>query len=199
MITKKRNVFRPTFDMLSGLVDMICDFPAWMRNTPMIELGSYIGDSTKVFSLFFSPVYSIDPMIFNTIMGVHKSDAEVIRDFKINTDGKNVIHLKCLSDDAFEKPEWHNLLPKENIACVYIDANHCREFARRDIIHYWPMICENGFLCGHDYGIDTPEARKANQCGVKPAVDEIFGEPDRLYVDTSWVVQKKLGRMLTVK
>ena len=74
---------------------------------------------------------------------------------------------------------------------VYIDGNYAYDFVKRDIQLYWPLIEEGGFLCGHDYGLTIPQ-----QDGVKPAVAECFGEPDKIYIDTSWVIKKTAERKI---
>ena len=196
LITKRNNYFRPSFDSLYGLLEMILDFPTCMRGTPMIELGSYAGDSTQLFYLFFSPVISIDP--HSWFMPPHKSVDEVKEQFNNNTVWRGIQYLNHTSHDVFEKPELEKLLPRR-VCCVYIDADHCYGSVKRDILNSYPYICDDGFICGHDYGLTCPEAVAAKQDGVKQAVDEIFGEPDKLYRDTSWVVQKKPGRIKTLK
>jgi hypothetical protein len=172
---------------------MILDFPKWMKGTPMIELGSYSGDSTQLFWLFFDPVIAVEPHCWFT--SPHKSNEEVGALFRQNTEWRGIQHLKCYSNQAFEDPTYRIRLPGW-VSCVYIDANHSYECARRDILNAWPSICDGGYICGHDYGLTSPEAIASKQDGVKQAVDEVFGEPDRLYEDTSWCVQKKEGRKL---
>ena len=52
-----------------------------------------------------------------------------------------------------------------------------------------PKIIDGGFIAGHDYG------NAAVTCeGVKPAVDELFGKPDVVFVDYSWLVKKVAGK-----
>lgn len=158
----------------------------------MIEIGSYAGDSTQLFWMYFSPVIAIDP--HNWFMEPHKSTEEVAAIFKANTEWRDIQHIKMFSDDAFK---WQNqsLLPHW-VSCVYIDGDHSYGACKQDILNSWPFICDDGFICGHDYGLNTSGAIASKQDGVKQAVDEMFGQPDRLYEDTSWVVQKKNGRMI---
>ena len=191
LITKRANHFRPTYDSLWGLCSMILDFPKWMRNTPMIEIGSYTGDSTQIFWMYFDPVIAIDPHTWH--MAPMNSDEEVGELFKINTAWRDIQHLKITSAEAFENPIHRIRLPPW-VSCVYIDADHSYEACKRDILNAWPLICDGGYICGHDYGLNDATAILSKQDGVKQAVDEIFGEPDRLYEDSSWCVQKKEGR-----
>lgn len=50
---------------------------------------------------------------------------------------------------------------------VFIDANHDYDFVKNDILAWLPKIRAGGMIAGHDYG---------EPCGVKKAVDYIFGE-----------------------
>ena len=193
LITKRVNYFRPDHRNLWGLCSMILDFPKWMKGTPMIELGSYSGDSTQIFWLFFDPVIAVDPHEW-FVAPLHNKE-EVSELFKNNTEWRGIQYLKCRSDNAFNDPFYRIRLPSW-VSCVYIDASHDYDSVVKDIHNAWPLICEGGVICGHDYGITNIEAVEAKQDGVKQAVDEIFGEPDRLYEDTSWVVQKKEGRKI---
>lgn len=193
MLTPERpNYFRPDFRMLWGLLEMILDFPTWMRNTAMVELGTYTGDSTQIFSLFFSPVIAVDPSV--CIFPPLKTIDQVEDTLRNNLDWRGVQRVKAYSHDFLTSDLYKSIRPPF-ITCGYVDANHSYPTAKSDIIELWPLICEDGFMCGHDYGLTDPEAIKANQAGVKQAVDELFGEPDKLYRDTSWVVQKTSARI----
>jgi hypothetical protein len=78
----------------------------------------------------------------------------------------------------------------EDLSMVYVDADHKYSAVKEDILAYWPKVKMNGFMCGHDYGLKDPRGD-----GVKPAVDEIFGSPDVVFEDTSWLVKKSPGRL----
>jgi hypothetical protein len=64
---------------------------------------------------------------------------------------------------------------------IYIDGNHTYEQVKKDIINYYPLIKNNGFISGHDYFIDN----------VKNAVYETIGLPDKIFIDYSWIKQIK--------
>lgn len=50
---------------------------------------------------------------------------------------------------------------------VFIDANHAYDHVKADIKAWLPKIASTGMIAGHDYTEPS--------CGVKQAVDEIFG------------------------
>jgi len=64
---KNRRVlsYRFNFALTPGLIDLLLALPTTFRGTPMIEIGSNIGNSTEIFSLLFEPVYSIEPFFDN--------------------------------------------------------------------------------------------------------------------------------------
>ena len=177
--------YRYSYDHLRGLLDLIMDLPYSVYGLPVIELGSNTGDSTQMWSLIASIVYSVDPFIFDGNNG--RTGEQVRKFFTDRMNGKHYISIKGYSQDEANNPA----LP-EKAGVIYIDADHTYPFVKRDISLYWPRVMDGGFICGHDYGISI-----AGQDGVKPAVDEIFGEPDKVYIDTSWIVQKTGGRKAT--
>lgn len=181
MIVKdsRTNFFRSEYHMLRGLVDLILFMPKGLQGTPMIEIGSYLGASTRIFSTFFHPVISIDPHM-EGYSGM--TPEEVHHDFVLNTKDHGVTHIRLKSDEAIG-------IAPDNVSMVYVDGDHSYEQVKRDIINYWPRVIDGGFLCGHDYGLT-----EKGQDGVKPAVKELFGEPDVLFQDTSWLIKKDSTR-----
>jgi len=94
-------------------------------------------------------------------------------DFRMNN--KNVVKLKMNINGAL------GLLPELDF--VYIDANHNYEFVINDIRLALTKIKKGGIISGHDYHTDT--------LGVIKAVDEVFGKPDIIFNDSSWLVNIK--------
>ena len=176
-----------TGDQMRGLLDLLIDLPEELRAWPMIEIGSNTGDSAQMFSLFFRQVYCIDAFIEDYYMNV--SGEEVYKRFISKTADRNIELVRCLSGQAFDKP-YREQLP-EKAGLIYIDCDHSYPSVKRDIFNSWPVLIDGGILCGHDYGLISP-----GQDGVKTAVDEIFGRPDRVYIDTSWKIRKIDGRMI---
>jgi hypothetical protein len=72
---------------------------------------------------------------------------------------------------------------------VYIDGRHFYEGVKEDILHWKRYINEGGIISGHDYYEEDSEMYMNNPHiqGVKRAVDEILGNPNKTYSDGSWM------------
>jgi predicted O-methyltransferase YrrM len=138
-----------------------------------VEIGSYIGESANILSLFFHEVICIDPL----------DDPAVRATFEENTTERNITAINKTSDAA------HAKLPSDTFGLVYIDGVHTYEAVIADIRNYYDKVHNGGYIGGHDYG-PGPE-----NVGVVQAVNEAFGEPDFIFTDESWLVKKTPGRM----
>ena len=161
-----------------GLVDLI-NYISKFSNTndmTMIEIGSYAGESTELFSKHFKKVISIDPFIdnydpnditcqfmdLNRVYDVFSQRISVL---------DNVVHIRETSDDAIK-------LLNDNVDFVYIDGLHTYDQIKKDITNYLPLI-KKGFIAGHDY---HPVWK-----GIIDGVNELLGSPDETFCDTSWI------------
>jgi hypothetical protein len=66
----------------------------------------------------------------------------------------------------------------------YVDAMHDYDNAKADMLALLPKIRKGGVIGGHDYCQELWP-------GVVRAVNEIFGGPDMVFQDTSWMVRVK--------
>jgi len=139
----------------TGLMDMI----KWINEIHptsemrMIEIGSYIGESTTIFADNFKEVISVDPYVD----GYDKSDistADVYAPFnEVYTEFlRNTIHYPNIKSIRETSENALKVLREEKWDLVYIDGAHTLEGVHFDILHYKDVIKEGGFLCGHDYG-----------------------------------------------
>jgi predicted O-methyltransferase YrrM len=153
-----------------GLIDMINQLGDTKEMT-MIEIGAYIGESTSIFAENFKKVISIDPHLNYQEMS---EDFNVVKDVYLKTISKydNIAYINKTSDDALSHIN-------ENVNFVYIDGLHQYEQVKKDINNYKPLIKSGGFIGGHDYNIYW--------VGVKNAIDELLGQPDFVFKDTSWI------------
>ena len=180
---KIRNNSKANYQFMgfTHLLSAICDnFHNREESLRMIEIGSYMGESTMMFasSGLFEQIDVIEPHrgneAFNNENKINWS--EVKKEFKLNLRHfKNIIiHHKDFShnvDDKFEDGSYD---------FVYIDADHSYESVKKDIELYLPKLKKGGIIGGHDYcPYSWPDVIKA--------VDESIGEPDSVVWDTSWI------------
>ncbi len=180
--------YRACYDQIHGLIELTSDLPLWMRDRPMIEVGSNTGDSTQIFSLFFKDVTCIDT--WEDDPHLDRKGHEVFYRFNQKVGYRGITTIISTSEGIFTNPELLAKLPK-NPAFIYIDANHSYPFVKKDVLSFWPLLCPEGIMAGHDFGLAT-----LNNDGVKPAVLELFGEPDFVYRDSSWMIKKTEGRKI---
>jgi hypothetical protein len=152
----------------------------------MIEIGSYLGESTAIFCEYFSLVVAIDPFIG----GYDEDDMASSEDFNQIFDGflhntkkfNNLLLLRETSDRAFE------ILKGNEFDFVYIDGVHTKEQVRKDITKYTQLIKPSGYIAGHDYSDNAP--------GVVTAVNLCLERPDETFIDSSWIKSVPLNRLI---
>jgi predicted O-methyltransferase YrrM len=164
-----------------GLVDMI-NWINTIRPTKemrIIEIGSYIGESTMIFSDRFKEVVSVDPYIndydLNDDACHHASFDKVYSQFIKNTLSiPNIKSIRETSQNAF------SILKEQQFDMVYIDGLHTFEGVSYDISNYKTLIKSGGFICGHDYGWNS----------VRRAIVELLDDRvDATFKDNSWAKQ----------
>ena len=162
-----------------GLLELISQLPS---DIIMAEIGCYSGQSTELFlkSNKVKTLYAID--IWEDTLNLFKSKwsdhsfSEVEEAFdKRLKDFKNVVKLKMTMKKAKDS------LPLLDF--VYIDGNHNYEFVKEDIKISLSKLKPGGIISGHDHCKESP--------GVIKAVNEIFGKPDKVFSDASWIVKLK--------
>jgi len=168
------------------------------KESVMVEVGCYRGESTKLWSSFNCTVYAVDhwkryllasvsitDMIRATLLTIKaaESNKELFRVFKRvekdfdETCGpiKNIVKLKGYSSTM------SRMFSNNFLDFVYIDARHDYHSVYNDINCWLPKVKKGGWIGGHDYCKEWP--------GVMRAVNQCFGKPDRLFTDTSWLKQ----------
>lgn len=163
----------------TGLSDMI-KYIGDVSEMTIVEIGSYVGDSTRIFAERFKGVVAVDPWL----NGYDKDDAASYQhDMKIVEaqfddlcrELPNIEKMKMTSAEAAKN------FVDGTIDVVYIDALHTYHGVKVDIELWEPKIKKGGFLCGHDY--------QGRFQGVINAVNE-FKKPDMTFKDTSWIIKK---------
>jgi predicted O-methyltransferase YrrM len=145
----------------------------------MIEIGTFTGESTVMFGDHFEKVIGIDPMLPDYDKADTTSNFnfnEVLDMFIDRTkDYKNIQLITKTSDDAV------NDFEDESFDFVYIDGIHTYDQVKKDIQNYLPKVKKGGVIGGHDY------VNGGHLVGVYNAVNEMFGKPDKVFVDKSWI------------
>jgi hypothetical protein len=157
-----------------GLIDL-CEWIGDTSNMTMIEIGSFVGDSTEIFAQRFKNVISIDPYI----QGYDKDDTssqfdmEVVEAQFLELCKKydNIVKIKLTSKEAVEHVQ-------QKVDFIYIDGNHQYEIVKEDATLWLPYA--KSFIGGHDY-------MNKHHPKVIDAVHETIGEPDKTFRDTSWI------------
>lgn len=160
----------------TGLQDMINHTN--LTDASMIEIGCYMGDSTKIFaeSGKFTKIYAIDPWSpgYDNRDPASSSDFEYVETaFDQFVNEYDIVEkIKMTSNAAFSK------FDNQSVDLVYIDGDHRGEAVKADIKNYRNIIRPGGFLAGHDWL--TKE--------VQAAILEVMGrEPDKTFEDRSWI------------
>jgi predicted O-methyltransferase YrrM len=163
-----------------GLTDLIKELGD-NSNKTMIEIGSFVGESTVLFAQSFKEVIAIDPFMegyddLDPTSYLFEFD-NVYQTYLDRTgDHKNIKTIVSTSNDALDQ------LKGQEFDFVYIDGLHTYDGVKTDIINYLPLVKKGGVIGGHDY-TDQIE----HLVGVYEAVNEMFGKPDKVFQDNSWI------------
>jgi predicted O-methyltransferase YrrM len=170
--------------LYTGMLDLLLTLKGTLSSpTPktMIEIGSYMGESTMMFAAvgLFDTIHSIEPHSgseeFNKLYGYSWEDVK--KEYKINTRYfDNIIHHQDYSHNVVD------MFEDNSIDFIYIDAEHTYESVKRDLELYLPKLKRGGTIGGHDYHEVWP--------GVCNAIDEKFTNITR-FIDTSWICTPK--------
>lgn len=158
----------------------MCKYIGDMSGFWMVEIGSYVGDSTEIFANNVDRIFCVDPWE----NGYDENDGAssqhpmsvVEKQFdELRKQYNNITKLKMTGDTFVE------VVPDGFFDLVYIDGLHTYEGEKNDIQKWLPKIKKGGFIAGHDYG-------SKHFPGVKKAVDELLNV-DVTFRDSSWLVR----------
>lgn len=163
---------------LKDLINYINDYKP-VNELVMIEIGSYIGESTVIFAERFKHVISVDPFIDNYDPDDHackRASFDIVyKEFLSNTRKySNISHIRKTSDEAL------NDFLLDSIDFVYIDGNHTYDFVKKDIENYFKIVKPTGFLGGHDFPSKD----------VQRAIGNTINYVDHNFSDDSWIKMK---------
>ena len=137
----------------------------------ILEIGSWTGCSAEIFANKFRTVICVDPWIPTEEINTEHDMKEVERIFDNRVKKyNNVVKLKMTSEQAARKIGFVDI--------VYIDGIHSYEGCKKDLELWLPKT--KLFIAGHDYWVNRFD-------GVIKAVNEMIGEPEKVFPDTSWI------------
>jgi len=169
----------------SGLEDLCGTVTGGNQELTMLEIGSFVGNSTLIFLQYFNKIYCVDPWSEEIDKdGIYEkfgqSNIEKQFDETVYFPNRNrITKIKDLSENVVSN------YSDEAFDFVYIDGDHSYEGVLNDIERWFPKVKKGGFIGGHDYN-NPPHP------GVQKAVDDFFHRSaDQVFKDTSWIVYKK--------
>ena len=163
----------------NGLLNLIKELGDNSEKT-MIEIGSFVGESTVLFAQSFKKVIAVDPFL----EGYDETDTtsyqfdfdNVYQTYLDRTSSySNIQTIVDTSDNAVKE------LNGETYDFIYIDGIHTYQQVKMDIQNYLPLVKKDGIIGGHDY------VNSGHLVGVYQAVNEMFGKPDKVFEDNSWI------------
>ena len=176
-------VMRNAPSLSEGLRNLAEDIKAELGdNITLVEIGSYMGESAEIFAQVLpnATIICIDPFLsdYDEKDSASSTDfIEVEQQFDLRTSAyPNIKKMKGYSTDFSVKCD-----------AIYIDGRHSYEGVKEDILHWKPFV--KSIYSGHDYYLENTETyiRNPHIHGVKKAVNEILGNPNKTYSDGSWM------------
>lgn len=156
-----------------------------LGETPtIVELGSFMGESSLVFAEEFpnGKIICIDPWQG----GYDEKDGASLANF---TDVEEQFDLRMKLVNNIQKIKGYSTDYKIECDMVYIDACHKYECVIADIKHWLPLTKK--IISGHDYIHPLWAKRFPHIADVRVAVEELLGQPDKIYMDGSWFINLK--------
>lgn len=172
-----------TADDLRGLADLCCYVREKIgKYIVVVELGSFVGESTFELAMHFQRVYAVDTWDYpnsENFVEPRKGQTEDYFDKFVKYIG-NVTKVKGLTEAV--GAHWTH----PEIDLLYVDAEHTYKAVKSDLEIWRHHVKTGGFIAGHDYG-------DSRFPGVRMAVDEVLGAPDEIFADKSWIKRKVAG------
>lgn len=160
-------------DSTEGLIEMCSDF---IKSEMVgVEVGSFHGASSEVFSVFCKNLTCVDPW---TLAQDQRGYSEIPRDLSVlaerNFDElmnrcENITKMRLFSDQAALSFE------NESLDFVYIDGAHDDINIELDIKLWSPKIKKGGYLSGHDHML------------IEKILNKLEIKVINVYQDSSWI------------
>ena len=144
---------------VDGLIDL-CNHVV-TKDMTIVELGTYEGVSTAVFSHFakFVTTYDLDMRIAPSLEGLS--------------------NVRRVQGDSCQAAQPYQ---DRSVDLVYLDTDHRYNQVMRELMAWTKKVKPGGYIAGHDFQADP---------GVEviKAVCDRFDYPDRIYSDSSWIIR----------
>ena len=154
----------------------IKSYPDYSSRLPIIEIGSYTGESAVLFAKYIpNLIVCVDTWLpgYDSLDIASFSDFDKVKEeFFCNTEGYNIKHYYS-NEEALEE--------HKEFLFVYLDGCHEYKCVVEDI-KFWKE--RTLIIGGHDF---TEDPVHKHVYGVQKAVRELLGEPDKTYEDLSWL------------
>jgi hypothetical protein len=146
----------------------------------IVELGSYMGESSLIFAQEF-PNGNI--ICIDTWQGGYDiEDSASLSDYN---EVERQFDLRASLVNNIRKIKGDSRSESINCDAVYIDACHKYECVVNDIKHWLPLT--KFAICGHDYQTEEFISQNPHIAGVKRAINDTLGKPQKVYGDGSWL------------
>lgn len=145
----------------------------------LVEIGTFTGDSTKIFANNFKYVIAIDPYVSNRGDITNTVNMKQIKQIFLNN-MKGLSNYELIEDFSYNAVKYYD---NNSVDIIYIDGMHSYDSVIKDIGDWLPKIKITGWITGHDY-------RSNKFPGVVRAVN-MFCKPEAIFMDYSWVIKKK--------
>jgi hypothetical protein len=142
----------------------------------IVEIGSYQGESTTIFSNNFknSLIFAVDIWVNNydesEVIINTNNPKDVENNFDIITKNyNNIIKIKLSSE------KFSNIISDNSIDFVYIDGDHSYDGVTLDIVKWKNKVKHGGYIGGHDYVENRHDLIKAVKENFPNYKINIFG------------------------
>jgi predicted O-methyltransferase YrrM len=164
-------------NQLKGLKMLIDEYIN--AHTIMVEIGSFSGVSSELFSLHCKEIHCVD--LWDAYWEIEDKQKTEFAEYTFNKLLTNYNNIKKIKDSSSNAS---NMFQDKSLDFVYIDAAHDYENVKKDILAWLPKVKNGGYIAGHDYRYDP-------NIGVYEAVNDIFVEEYKIvtFPDSSFVVR----------
>ena len=155
---------------------LLKEFSKLPKRNLFIEVGGWKGELSRVMACCFSHVIVIDSWPKDP--ATETPDKVSVRRVFL----ESIVPYKNISLLSMDGLAAAALFARGAADCVYIDDMHDYENMIPRLPAWERVVSVGGVIAGHDYSDKFP--------GVRQAVNEKYGQIDKLLSDTTWIVNR---------